>query len=83
MHQDDVIERAIETFGQSRLAGQQHRHRPGARFAARSRFGRPARTLLEAVPPAVVKTRFATAHYEGEDEIAGYAMKRLGVPAPI
>ena len=40
---------------------------------------------VNAVAPAVVKTRFATALYEGrEDEIAAaYPLKRLGVPADI
>ena len=40
---------------------------------------------VNAVAPAVVKTRFATALYEGkEDEVsAGYPMKRLGVPEDV
>lgn len=40
---------------------------------------------VNAVAPAVVKTRFATALYEGrEDEVAAaYPLKRLGVPADI
>ncbi|AVH94012.1 SDR family NAD(P)-dependent oxidoreductase [Streptomyces sp. WAC00288] len=40
---------------------------------------------VNAVAPAVVKTRFAEALYEGkEDEVAGgYPMKRLGLPADI
>jgi NAD(P)-dependent dehydrogenase (short-subunit alcohol dehydrogenase family) len=40
---------------------------------------------VNAVAPAVVKTKFATALYEGkEDEVAaGYPMKRLGVPADV
>lgn len=40
---------------------------------------------VNAVAPAVVKTRFATALYEGrEDEVAAaYPMKRLGVPEDI
>ncbi|MBW9205707.1 SDR family oxidoreductase [Mumia sp. zg.B53] len=40
---------------------------------------------VNAVAPAVVKTRFASALYEGrEDEVASaYPMKRLGVPADI
>jgi NAD(P)-dependent dehydrogenase (short-subunit alcohol dehydrogenase family) len=37
---------------------------------------------VNAIAPAVVKTKFATALYEGrEDEVAqAYPMKRLGVP---
>jgi len=40
---------------------------------------------VNAVAPAVVKTKFATALYEGkEDEVAStYPMKRLGVPEDI
>ena len=40
---------------------------------------------VNAVAPAVVKTKFATALYEGkEDEVAaGYPMKRLGVPEDV
>jgi NAD(P)-dependent dehydrogenase (short-subunit alcohol dehydrogenase family) len=40
---------------------------------------------VNAVAPAVVKTKFATALYEGrEDEVAStYPMKRLGVPADV
>jgi NAD(P)-dependent dehydrogenase (short-subunit alcohol dehydrogenase family) len=40
---------------------------------------------VNAVAPAVVKTRFATALYEGkEDEVAAtYPLKRLGVPSDI
>ncbi|WP_020672791.1 SDR family oxidoreductase [Amycolatopsis nigrescens] len=40
---------------------------------------------LNAVAPAVVKTKFATALYEGREEevSAAYPMKRLGVPADI
>ncbi|MFE5829236.1 SDR family oxidoreductase [Streptomyces sp. NPDC056488] len=40
---------------------------------------------VNAVAPAVVKTRFAEALYEGrEDEVAGdYPLKRLGLPADI
>lgn len=40
---------------------------------------------VNAVAPAVVKTRFATALYEGrEDDVAAvYPLKRLGVPADV
>lgn len=40
---------------------------------------------VNAVAPAVVKTKFATALYAGrEDEVAaGYPLKRLGVPEDI
>ncbi len=40
---------------------------------------------VNAVAPAVVKTRFATALYEGrEDEVAAaYPLKRLGVPEDV
>jgi 3-oxoacyl-[acyl-carrier protein] reductase len=40
---------------------------------------------VNGVAPAVVKTRFATALYEGrEDEVASaYPLKRLGVPADV
>jgi NAD(P)-dependent dehydrogenase (short-subunit alcohol dehydrogenase family) len=40
---------------------------------------------VNAVAPAVVKTKFATALYEGreEDVASAYPMKRLGVPADI
>jgi NAD(P)-dependent dehydrogenase (short-subunit alcohol dehydrogenase family) len=40
---------------------------------------------VNAVAPAVVKTRFATALYEGREEqvSAAYPMKRLGVPEDI
>jgi 3-oxoacyl-[acyl-carrier protein] reductase len=40
---------------------------------------------VNAVAPAVVKTKFATALYEGrEDEVAAtYPLKRLGVPDDI
>ncbi len=40
---------------------------------------------VNAVAPAVVKTRFAAALYEGREEVvaAGYPMKRLGVPDDI
>jgi NAD(P)-dependent dehydrogenase (short-subunit alcohol dehydrogenase family) len=43
------------------------------------------RVRVNAVAPAVVKTRFATALYEGrEDEVAaGYPLKRLGVPEDV
>jgi 3-oxoacyl-[acyl-carrier protein] reductase len=43
------------------------------------------RTRVNAVAPAVVKTRFATALYEGrEEEVAErYPLKRLGVPEDI
>ena len=43
------------------------------------------RIRVNAVAPAVVKTRFATALYEGrEEEVASaYPMKRLGVPEDI
>ena len=40
---------------------------------------------VNAIAPGVVKTRFATALYEGkEDEVASaYPLKRLGVPADV
>jgi NAD(P)-dependent dehydrogenase (short-subunit alcohol dehydrogenase family) len=40
---------------------------------------------VNAVAPAVVKTKFATALYEGREEevAAAYPMKRLGIPADI
>ncbi len=40
---------------------------------------------VNAVAPAVVKTKFATALYEGREEevAAGYPLKRLGVPDDI
>jgi 3-oxoacyl-[acyl-carrier protein] reductase len=40
---------------------------------------------VNAVAPAVVKTRFATALYEGkeEDVAAAYPLKRLGVPEDV
>jgi len=40
---------------------------------------------VNAVAPAVVKTRFATALYEGREEqvAAGYPLKRLGVPEDV
>jgi NAD(P)-dependent dehydrogenase (short-subunit alcohol dehydrogenase family) len=40
---------------------------------------------VNAVAPAVVKTKFATALYEGREEeaSAAYPMKRLGVPGDI
>ncbi len=40
---------------------------------------------VNAVAPAVVKTKFATALYEGrEDEVsAGYPLGRLGIPEDI
>jgi NAD(P)-dependent dehydrogenase (short-subunit alcohol dehydrogenase family) len=40
---------------------------------------------VNAVAPAVVKTRFATALYEGREEqvAAAYPMKRLGVPEDV
>jgi NAD(P)-dependent dehydrogenase (short-subunit alcohol dehydrogenase family) len=40
---------------------------------------------VNAVAPAVVKTRFATALYEGrEDEVAAtYPLKRLGIPEDV
>ena len=40
---------------------------------------------VNAVAPAVVKTRFATALYEGREEqvAAGYPMRRLGVPEDV
>ena len=40
---------------------------------------------VNAVAPAVVKTRFATALYEGREEevAAAYPLKRLGVPEDI
>ncbi|MBF6841949.1 SDR family oxidoreductase, partial [Acinetobacter baumannii] len=40
---------------------------------------------VNAVAPAVVKTQFATALYEGREEkvAAGYPLKRLGVPEDI
>jgi NAD(P)-dependent dehydrogenase (short-subunit alcohol dehydrogenase family) len=40
---------------------------------------------VNAVAPAVVKTRFATALYEGREEqvSAAYPMKRLGIPEDI
>jgi NAD(P)-dependent dehydrogenase (short-subunit alcohol dehydrogenase family) len=40
---------------------------------------------VNAVAPAVVKTRFATALYEGREEeaAAAYPMKRLGVPGDV
>ncbi|MGH3250343.1 MAG: SDR family oxidoreductase [Trebonia sp.] len=43
------------------------------------------RILVNAVAPAVVKTRFATALYEGREEevSATYPLKRLGVPEDI
>jgi NAD(P)-dependent dehydrogenase (short-subunit alcohol dehydrogenase family) len=43
------------------------------------------RIRVNAVAPAVVKTRFATALYEGrEDEVAAaYPLKRLGIPEDI
>ena len=43
------------------------------------------RTRVNAVAPAVVKTRFATTLYEGkEDEVAAnYPLKRLGVPEDV
>jgi 3-oxoacyl-[acyl-carrier protein] reductase len=43
------------------------------------------RVRVNAVAPAVVKTKFATALYEGrEDEVAAaYPLKRLGVPADV
>ncbi len=43
------------------------------------------RIRVNAVAPAVVKTKFATALYEGREEevAAAYPLKRLGVPADI
>jgi 3-oxoacyl-[acyl-carrier protein] reductase len=43
------------------------------------------RIRVNAVAPAVVKTRFATALYDGrEDEVAaGYPLRRLGVPEDV
>jgi NAD(P)-dependent dehydrogenase (short-subunit alcohol dehydrogenase family) len=43
------------------------------------------RIRVNAVAPAVVKTKFATALYEGREEqvSAGYPLKRLGVPEDI
>ena len=40
---------------------------------------------VNAVAPAVVKTKFATALYEGREEqvAAAYPLKRLGVPEDI
>jgi NAD(P)-dependent dehydrogenase (short-subunit alcohol dehydrogenase family) len=40
---------------------------------------------VNAVAPGIVKTKFATALYEGreEDVAAGYALKRLGVPEDV
>ncbi|MBO0891699.1 MAG: SDR family oxidoreductase, partial [Acidothermales bacterium] len=40
---------------------------------------------VNAVAPAIVKTRFATSLYEGrEDEVAAaYPMRRLGVPEDV
>ncbi|MQA01773.1 MAG: glucose 1-dehydrogenase [Streptosporangiales bacterium] len=40
---------------------------------------------VNAVAPAVVKTKFATALYEGREEqlVAGYPMARLGVPEDV
>ena len=40
---------------------------------------------MNAVAPAVVKTKFATALYEGREEevSAAYPLKRLGVPGDI
>jgi NAD(P)-dependent dehydrogenase (short-subunit alcohol dehydrogenase family) len=40
---------------------------------------------VNAVAPAVVKTRFATALYEGREEevSAGYPLRRLGVPSDV
>jgi NAD(P)-dependent dehydrogenase (short-subunit alcohol dehydrogenase family) len=40
---------------------------------------------VNAVAPAVVKTKFATALYEGREEevSSAYPMKRLGVPADV
>ena len=40
---------------------------------------------MNAVAPAVVKTKFATALYEGREEqvAAAYPLKRLGVPEDI
>lgn len=40
---------------------------------------------VNAVAPAVVKTRFATALYEGREEqvAAGYPLQRLGVPEDV
>ncbi|MCA2218693.1 SDR family oxidoreductase [Jidongwangia harbinensis] len=43
------------------------------------------RVRVNAVAPAVVKTRFATALFEGREEkvAAGYPMRRLGVPEDV
>jgi 3-oxoacyl-[acyl-carrier protein] reductase len=43
------------------------------------------RIRVNAVAPAVVKTAFATALYEGREEqvAAGYPLKRLGVPSDV
>lgn len=43
------------------------------------------RTRVNAVAPAVVKTQFATALYEGKEEQVArpYALKRLGEPDDI
>ena len=43
------------------------------------------RVRVNAVAPAVVKTRFATALYEGREEevVAAYPLKRLGVPEDV
>lgn len=45
----------------------------------------PQGIRLNSVAPAVVKTKFATALYEGREEevAAGYPLKRLGVPEDI
>lgn len=45
----------------------------------------PWKIRFNAVAPAVVKTKFATALYEGREEevSAGYPLKRLGVPEDI
>jgi NAD(P)-dependent dehydrogenase (short-subunit alcohol dehydrogenase family) len=43
------------------------------------------RVRVNAIAPAVVKTKFATALYEGKEEkvAAAYPLKRLGVPEDI
>lgn len=92
-HQADTVKRAVDTFG-SVVAG--IRPAPGIGFygATKAMLTHITQELavelgpdirVNAVAPAVVKTKFATALYEGrEDSVAAtYPLKRLGVPGDI
>jgi NAD(P)-dependent dehydrogenase (short-subunit alcohol dehydrogenase family) len=94
LHAASMAERGGAIVNVSSLAGMQPTPGIGFYGATKAMLGQLTRQLalelgpgirINAVVPAVIKTRFGTALYEGkEDEVASvYPMKRLGLPEDV